>query len=209
MSRHFRGEGMFKMWKLNPHKENHAGLLFPAPLQMTAQEYQVMASLTQHSGDLGGQKRTKSRLLSWPPTTYWCFAAVLLAEFLLCTASGAAQVGRRTAATLCLSVYVVPIINAMPGGQSDRARSNQANLIPVINFSTPNWEPLKSIRPLSESPWAGTTQGPEKGPQPPAHPPDSKDNASGEKSSRTPSDPQSANPDHEEVMLHTIAYVAK
>jgi hypothetical protein len=197
------------MWRWNSLKENHAGVNFHAPFPMTAQEYQVVTTLARYSVDLRGQKRTKSRLLSWTPTASWCFVAMLLVEFLLCTTSGAAQVGRRTAATLSLSVYVVPIVAAIPVGRSFRARLYQANLMPAINLSIRNSEYLKSIRPLSESTWAGTVQGPEKGPQPPAYLPDSQDNASGEKSSRTPSGPPSANPGYEEIMLHSITYVAE
>jgi hypothetical protein len=197
------------MWRWNSVKENHAGIDFHAPFPMTAQEYQVITTLARHSVDLRGQKRTKSRLLSWTPTASWCLVAMLLVEFLLCTTSGAAQVGRRTAATLSLSVYVAPIVAAIPVGRSFRARVYQANLMPAIDLSIRNSEYLKSIRPLSESAWAGTIQGPGKEPQPPAHPPGSKGNASGEKSSRAPSGPPSANPGHEEIMLHTTTYVAE
>jgi len=183
-------------------------LNFPRWVPIRDRAWQLMSMLTQPNRNLRGQNIGKNRLTSGQHGASLAVAVTLLAGFLICAASGSAQTNGRATATLRLSVYVVPVVSARRR-YGDLSGLDQGNLRPVVDLSTHRWEPLETVHPLSQSPWARILREPESSPRTAVHPADMHGKTSRDNSTQTPSGPLSNIPPNEEIILRTFTYVPK
>jgi hypothetical protein len=184
-------------------------LNFPRWVPIRDIAWQLMSMLTQPNRNLRGQNIGKNRLTSGQHGASLAVAATLLAGFLFCSASGSAQTNGRATATLRLRVYVVPVVSAARSRYGDLSGLDQGNLRPVVDLSTHRWEPLETVHPLSQSPWAGIVSEAQGAPPTLAQPKGFDAQASSDHSPQTPSKPLSTVPPNEEIILRTFTYVPK
>ncbi len=184
-------------------------LNFPRWVPIRGRAWQPMSMLSQPNRNPRGQNIGKHRLTSGQHGASLAVAATLLAGFLVFPVSGSAQTNGRATATLRLSVYVVPVVSAARSRYSDLSGLDQGNSKLVIDLSTHRWEPLETVHPLSQSPWAGIVSEAQGAPPTLAQPKGFDGQASRDHSPPTPSQPLSTVPPNEEIILRTFTYVPK
>ena len=133
-------------------------------------------------------------------------ACTLLAGLLAFAASGLAQTNRRTSTRLSLSVYVIPVVSSVRAAGSFLSGPIPDEVNSAISLPTFRWEPVETVRPLLESPWASRApcalptlaQAKDSGGAP------APDNLS-----ILLSKPPSTVPPNGEIVLRTVTYVPK